>query len=103
MDHGGAWNMKKWRVLVLTEPMFFEAAWSAAQRFADGGHRTQLVDEKGCLGEPFTPRHCAKERGELARAYAQAAIRPATMAAEFHVSKEEIVDALASALLPFIK
>ena len=39
---------------------------------------------------------------ERARAYARAAIRPATLAAEFGVSKDEIVEAIAKALLPFV-
>ena len=38
-----------------------------------------------------------------ARDLALASIRPATLAAEFGVPKDEVVEAIAAALLPFIR
>ena len=40
---------------------------------------------------------------EKARSWAHAALRPATLAAEFQVTEEEVVEAIAAALLPFLR
>jgi hypothetical protein len=45
----------------------------------------------------------ALEVMERARAWARAALRPATLAAEFQVPIDEIVDAIATALLPYVE
>lgn len=59
-----------------------------------------------CEAHDWAERHRANVREEelqRARALAVAALRPATLAAELCTSKEEIVEAIARALLPFIE
>jgi hypothetical protein len=56
-----------------------------------------------CLTEHQERDRKKDEQMERARAWARSAMRPATLAAEFGVDKETVVEAIAKALLPFIQ